>query len=441
MFTAIVATAETGQPANAARPSAVTGQTIVLQGQGFTSSTLVQFQGVDDSGALGTLTRSGSVGAGGTTLSVIVPALARSGAVSVLGSGPATPVRAQRRAADRAHAHGRGRQRGRGQHACSSGQRAERQRPGASPSTDARRGQLQVRTVVDGSNNTADQQLLSVDGARRGRRRATSACPPPAAAPVRAAAPPRPTALLTPRGRRRRHAGQRPGAGPGGRPQPDHRQRHRRRAGRAGRGPVPRRPDGGDSAELQLTRPGQPGCASSMRPAPSSPHRATAGQRQRRALRSWRRPRQLLRGHQRLGQHQLRPERRRAAATTAGTRQLQPEPGTPGVPARRGWRASPPARPAALRPTARWPRPTSARRITLSGTGLLASDRVVFTTLDDNGNLGRSSPSRRQHRRGRRRPSRVVVPDSATTGARAAGARRQPRACCCRSCPRSATST
>ena len=87
VFTGITASAANGNAGNAVVPSANTGQTITLTGQGFTSSTLVQFQGIDDSGTLGTLTRTGSVGAGGTTLTLTVPALARSGAVTVLGSG------------------------------------------------------------------------------------------------------------------------------------------------------------------------------------------------------------------------------------------------------------------------------------------------------------------------------------------------------------------
>ena len=87
VFNAIVASASEGVAADAALPSATTGQIITLQGQGFTNSTLVQFAGIDDTGRLGTLTRTGSVSNNGTTLSVVVPALARSGAVSVLGSG------------------------------------------------------------------------------------------------------------------------------------------------------------------------------------------------------------------------------------------------------------------------------------------------------------------------------------------------------------------
>ena len=86
-FTALSGSAGAGVPANAAQASANTGGSIVLTGQGFTNSTLVQFAGLDDSGTLGTLTRTGTASNNGTTLSVVVPALARSGAVTVLGSG------------------------------------------------------------------------------------------------------------------------------------------------------------------------------------------------------------------------------------------------------------------------------------------------------------------------------------------------------------------
>ncbi|MEY2842731.1 MAG: hypothetical protein RI920_768, partial [Pseudomonadota bacterium] len=87
VFTSITAQAADGNVGNPAIASANTGQTITLTGQGFTNATLVQFQGIDDSGTLGTLTRTGNAGAGGTTLTLSVPALARSGAVTVLGSG------------------------------------------------------------------------------------------------------------------------------------------------------------------------------------------------------------------------------------------------------------------------------------------------------------------------------------------------------------------
>lgn len=85
-FSAISASAAGGVPTSAGQPSAVTGQAIVLSGQGFTSSTLVQFLGLDDTGQLGTLTRTGTVSNNGTTLTVVVPALARTGPVTVLGS-------------------------------------------------------------------------------------------------------------------------------------------------------------------------------------------------------------------------------------------------------------------------------------------------------------------------------------------------------------------
>ena len=85
-FTAITASASTGVPADLSKPSAVTGQTIVLHGQGFTNSTVVQFAGVDDSGTLGTVSVTGAALNSGTTLEVSVPALARTGAVTVLGS-------------------------------------------------------------------------------------------------------------------------------------------------------------------------------------------------------------------------------------------------------------------------------------------------------------------------------------------------------------------
>jgi hypothetical protein len=74
VFTGITASATAGQPQAAGTPSAVTGQTIQLTGQGMSNSTLVQFRGIDDTGRVGTLTRTGSWN--GTTLSVVVPALA-----------------------------------------------------------------------------------------------------------------------------------------------------------------------------------------------------------------------------------------------------------------------------------------------------------------------------------------------------------------------------
>ena len=87
LFTAIRASAAVGAAADGTKPSANVGQTITLVGQGFTGSTLVQFAGVDDTGMAGTLTRTGTAGTNGTTLTIVVPELARTGAVTVLGSG------------------------------------------------------------------------------------------------------------------------------------------------------------------------------------------------------------------------------------------------------------------------------------------------------------------------------------------------------------------
>ncbi|MGA2930370.1 MAG: pre-peptidase C-terminal domain-containing protein, partial [Solirubrobacteraceae bacterium] len=85
-FTGIATTAQSGTPANATVASANVGQTITLTGQGFTNSTLVQFTAQDDTGAVGTVTRTGTASTDGTTLTVAVPELAKTGLVKVLGS-------------------------------------------------------------------------------------------------------------------------------------------------------------------------------------------------------------------------------------------------------------------------------------------------------------------------------------------------------------------
>ena len=74
-----------GTAADAEVASANTGQTITLQGRGFTTSTLVQFTARDDGGTDGVLTRTGTPSADGNELTIAVPALARTGAVRVLG--------------------------------------------------------------------------------------------------------------------------------------------------------------------------------------------------------------------------------------------------------------------------------------------------------------------------------------------------------------------
>ena len=79
-FTGITATAGGGVPAGSG-PSANVGQTIVLNGQGFTASTLVQFSAEDASGTHGVVTRQGTPSADGRSLSIVVPELARTGNV------------------------------------------------------------------------------------------------------------------------------------------------------------------------------------------------------------------------------------------------------------------------------------------------------------------------------------------------------------------------
>jgi hypothetical protein len=84
-LTGLTALAPQGAVANGAQASANTGQAIVLTGRGFTTSTLVQFDAQDDTGTAGTLTRTGTPNAAGTQLTVIVPALAKTGTVRVVG--------------------------------------------------------------------------------------------------------------------------------------------------------------------------------------------------------------------------------------------------------------------------------------------------------------------------------------------------------------------
>ena len=92
VFTGITSTATDGV-AGGAGASANVGQTITLIGEGFTSGTLVQFSAEDASGVHGTVTRTGTASADGRSLTIVVPALARTGNVTVLGSG--TPVALQ----------------------------------------------------------------------------------------------------------------------------------------------------------------------------------------------------------------------------------------------------------------------------------------------------------------------------------------------------------
>jgi uncharacterized protein YjiK len=86
-FAGLLASAPSyGVPAGTASAAANAGQTITLVGNGFTNNTLVQFEAVDSTGAVGTVTRQGQVDPFGTRLTVAVPAQARSGLVRVIGA-------------------------------------------------------------------------------------------------------------------------------------------------------------------------------------------------------------------------------------------------------------------------------------------------------------------------------------------------------------------
>lgn len=89
-LTGIRAQAAQGVVANGAVASANTGQAITLLGKGFTNSTLVQFDAQDDAGVNGIPTRTGSASGDGTSLTVILPALARTGNVRVVGDADTT---------------------------------------------------------------------------------------------------------------------------------------------------------------------------------------------------------------------------------------------------------------------------------------------------------------------------------------------------------------
>ncbi|MGB0600309.1 MAG: Ig-like domain-containing protein [Rubripirellula sp.] len=85
-FVSMDAQASLGQPTNPNQSSANTGQTITLRGKNFTRETVVQFAGSDPTGVNGIISRNGTPSGDGTELEVTVPALARTGPVNVLGS-------------------------------------------------------------------------------------------------------------------------------------------------------------------------------------------------------------------------------------------------------------------------------------------------------------------------------------------------------------------
>ena len=85
-LSAIVAAAPLGTPANALLPSANTGQVITLQGFGFTSSSNIIFQGVALDGTRGVIVVRPTSVSSLTQMTVTVPELAVTGAVTVAGS-------------------------------------------------------------------------------------------------------------------------------------------------------------------------------------------------------------------------------------------------------------------------------------------------------------------------------------------------------------------
>ena len=92
-FTAITASAANGTPQNTATASANTGQSITLNGSGLDVSTDVVFSTIDQSGTLSEqIVRPNAVGAGGTSIQVIVPLNAVSGRVRVVGAANDFPL-------------------------------------------------------------------------------------------------------------------------------------------------------------------------------------------------------------------------------------------------------------------------------------------------------------------------------------------------------------
>ena len=81
----IETSAITGTPANVDQAATHVGELLTLIGHGFTSSTVVQFDGVDENGGVGVISRSGTVANNGTRLTVVVPLQAATGTVRLVG--------------------------------------------------------------------------------------------------------------------------------------------------------------------------------------------------------------------------------------------------------------------------------------------------------------------------------------------------------------------
>jgi hypothetical protein len=90
-FTGLSATASSGTPADAGKPSAVPGQTITLQGSGFNLSTDIVFETLNQHGVRSEkVVRPAAVNEAGTEAQVVVPFEAVTGRVRVIGDRDAT---------------------------------------------------------------------------------------------------------------------------------------------------------------------------------------------------------------------------------------------------------------------------------------------------------------------------------------------------------------
>ena len=92
-YTSLAAIATRGTPANSTALAANPGQSIVLTGRAFTSSTVVLFTAQDAVGTVGVVSTTGTVSADRTKLTVTVPGLATTGVVRVVGvAGAGIPL-------------------------------------------------------------------------------------------------------------------------------------------------------------------------------------------------------------------------------------------------------------------------------------------------------------------------------------------------------------
>ena len=87
-LSSIAASAAQGTPANAAIASANAGQLITLQGFGFTTSSNIVFTGVAEDGTRSQIVVRPSSVASSTQMTVVVPALAVTGPVTIAGAEP-----------------------------------------------------------------------------------------------------------------------------------------------------------------------------------------------------------------------------------------------------------------------------------------------------------------------------------------------------------------